>query len=94
MVLIRAAYTKIFPDLDRILTIDVDTIVNENMSELWDLNLDNYYLAAVEEVIVTKREGSYINMGVAMLNLKKIRDEHKDDELIHNLNTFWYRWNE
>jgi len=46
MVLIRAAYSKIFPDLDRILTIDMDTVVNENISELWELNLDDYYLAA------------------------------------------------
>jgi lipopolysaccharide biosynthesis glycosyltransferase len=29
MVLIRAAFTKIFPDLDRILTIDVDTLVRD-----------------------------------------------------------------
>lgn len=94
MVLIRVAYPKIFPDLDRILTIDVDTIVNENISELWDLDLTDYYLAGVEEIEVSKREGSYINMGVAMLNLKKMREEHKDDELIFNLNTFWYRWNE
>jgi len=94
MVLIRVAYSKIFPDLDRILTIDVDTIVNENISELWDLDLTDYYLAGVEEIEVSKREGSYINMGVAMLNLKKMREEHKDDELIFNLNTFWYRWNE
>lgn len=94
MVLIRVAYTKIFPELDRILSIDMDTIVNENISELWDLDLTGYYLAAAEELEVTKREGSYINMGVAMLNLKKIREEHKDDELIYNLNTFWYRWNE
>ena len=49
MVLIRAAYTKIFPDLDRILSIDMDTVVNENISDLWDLDLTNYYLAAVEE---------------------------------------------
>lgn len=94
MVLIRVAFTKLFPDLDRILSIDIDTVVNENISDLWDLDLTNYYLAAVEELEVTKLEGSYINMGVAMLNLKKIRDEHKDDELIENLNTFWYRWNE
>jgi len=49
MVLVRAAYTKIFPHLDRILSIDMDTIVNENISELWDLDLTDYYLAAVEE---------------------------------------------
>lgn len=92
MVLVRAAYTKIFPELDRILTIDMDTIVNKNVSDLWDLDLTDYYLAGVEEVEVTKREGSYINMGVAMMNLKKMREDHKDDELIYNLNHYWYRW--
>ena len=94
MVLLRAAYTKIFPHLDKILTIDNDTIVNENISELWDLDLTNYYLAAVEEKELSEEEGSYFNMGVAMLNLKKIREEKKDDELILALNTYWYRYKE
>ena len=94
MVLIRAAYTKIFPDLDRILSIDMDTVINENISELWDLDLTNYYLAAVEEEELSREEGSYVNMGVAMLNLKKIREDKKDDELIAALNTYWYRYKE
>ena len=94
MVLIRAAYSKIFPDLDRILSIDMDTVVNENISELWDLDLTDYYLAAVEEEELSREEGSYINMGVAMLNLKKIREDRKDDELIFALNNYWYRYKE
>lgn len=94
MVLIRAAYTKIFPDLDRILSIDMDTVINENISELWDLDLTDYYLAAVEEEELSREEGSYINMGVAMLNLKKIRNDKKDDELIFALNNYWYRYKE
>ena len=94
MVLIRAAYTKIFPHLDKILSIDMDTVVNENISELWDLDLTNYYIAAVEERLLSEQEGSYFNMGVAMLNLKKIRDDKKDDELIDAINTYWYRYKE
>lgn len=94
MVLIRAAYSKIFPELDRILSIDMDTVVNENISDLWDLDLTNYYLAAVEEQELSQKEGSYINMGVAMLNLKKIREDKKDDELINSLNNYWYRYKE
>jgi lipopolysaccharide biosynthesis glycosyltransferase len=94
MVLIRAAYTKIFPELDRILSIDMDTIVNENVSDLWDLDLTDYYIAAVEECELTKEEGSYFNMGVAMLNLKKIREDKKDDEIIDAINTYWYRYKE
>ena len=94
MVLIRAAYSKIFPELDRILSIDMDTVVNENISDLWDLDLTDYYLAAVEEQELSEKEGSYINMGVAMLNLKKIREDKKDDELISSLNNYWYRYKE
>ena len=94
MVLIRAAYTKIFPNLDRILSIDMDTVVNENISDLWDLDLTDYYIAAVEEEELTKSEGSYFNMGVAMMNLQKIRADKKDDEMINALNTYWYRYKE
>ena len=94
MVLIRAAYTKIFPHLDRILSIDMDTVVNENISDLWDLDLTNYYIAAVEERELSLEEGSYFNMGVTMLNLEKIRNDGKDDEMIDALNTYWYRYKE
>lgn len=94
MVLIRAAYTKMFPDLDRILSIDMDAIVNENISNLWDLDLTDYYIAAVEERELSKAEGSYFNMGVAMMNLEKIRKDKKDDEIIDALNTYWYRYKE
>ena len=94
MVLLRAAYSKIFPNLDKILSIDMDTIVNENISDLWDLDLTNYYIAAVEETELSEEEGSYFNMGVAMLNLKKIREDKKDDEMIEAINTYWYRYKE
>ena len=90
MVLLRAAYTKIFPQLDRILSMDIDTIVNENISQLWELDLSNYYMAAVKEIQTTQLYSPYINMGVSMLNLKKIREQHKDDEIIEALNTYWY----
>lgn len=49
MVLLRVVFCQIFPHLDRILTIDNDTIVRENISELWDLNMDNYYIAGCTE---------------------------------------------
>lgn len=94
MVLIRAAYTKIFPHLDRILSIDMDTVVNENISDLWELDLTDYYIAAVEEHDLSIEEGSYFNMGVAMLNLQKMREDKKDDEIINALNTYWYRYKE
>jgi lipopolysaccharide biosynthesis glycosyltransferase len=46
MALIRVALAKIFPDLNTILSLDVDTIVNENISDIWDYDISNYYFAA------------------------------------------------
>lgn len=94
MALIRAALTKIFPNLDKILSLDVDTIINENISELWDINLSNFYFAACREPEATLSSDTYftINAGVMMINLNKLRQDKKDDEIIHALNTKYYKF--
>ena len=91
MVLLRVVFTKIFPHLDKILTIDNDTIVKHNVSELWDIDMTNYYFAGATEPQYTKGNITYINMGVAMLNLQKLREDHMDDLLLQNLNTYYYK---
>lgn len=82
MILLRLAYTKLFPQYDRILSLDIDTIVDYDISDMWDFPLENYYLAAAHERHKSTPERLYFNMGVAMFNLKKLREDHKDDELI------------
>ena len=90
MVLLRVVFCQIFPHLDRILTIDNDTIVRENISELWDLNLNNYYIAGCVEPYKTKPNLTYINMGVAMINLKKWREDGLDKKLVEDLHTYYF----
>ena len=90
MVLLRVVFCQIFPHLDRILTIDNDTIVRGNISELWDLDLTDYYLAGCLEKHKSTEERTYINMGVAMLNLKKWREDHLDERLLDDLNTYYF----
>lgn len=89
MSLLRVCYTKLFPDLDKILQLDVDTIVVDNIDELWDIDLSGKWFAAVEEKLSAYKPFGrlYYNIGVAMFNLKQIRDEHVDDILIRYLNT-------
>ena len=94
MILMRLALSKIFPQLDIILSLDMDTIVNENISELWNLDLgDNYFAAAIEPIKSTDTFLS-INAGVMLINLKKLREDKKDDELINALNTKEYKFPE
>lgn len=88
--LIRAALSKVFPQYDKILSIDCDTIVAQDVSDLWDIDLDGYYFAAVKEpVLSSTTHGLYTNVGVMMMNLKKLRDG-KDTEMIKALNTRAY----
>lgn len=87
MALMKAAYSKIFPQLDTILSLDVDTIINENISDLWNIDISKYYIAAVKEPQKSYGDFIYINIGVALFNLKKIRNDKKDDEIIHLLNS-------
>ena len=94
MVLIRAALSKIFPNIDKILSLDVDTIVNENISSLWDIDLKNNYLAACFEPEKSTDTFNYINMGVVLFNLKKLREDKIDDIIINKLNTIYYPFNE
>lgn len=85
MVLMKAAMHRVFPKLDRILCLDVDTVVVDDISELWDLDLSHYYVAGAIEPLKAKEE-VYINAGVMMLNLNNLRTYGKGDELIATLN--------
>lgn len=88
MSLLRVCYTKLFPKLDKILQLDVDTVVVDDISELWEIDLDGKMYAAVEEYHSTYKPfgPKYYNIGVAMFNLNEIRKEHADDYSIGYLN--------
>ena len=47
MVLLRVVFCQIFPHLDRILTIDNDTIVRENISEF---DVREFYVQLVNDL--------------------------------------------
>ena len=87
MILLRGAFTKIFPQYDIILSLDNDTIVNGNISGLWNTDLTGFYYAAVRELhSVHERHETFYNAGVMLLNLHALRDG-KDNEIIHKMNT-------
>lgn len=87
MNLIRAALPKILSE-DVVLCLDNDTIVMDDISELWDIDLEQNYYAGVCEPV---KSGwyPYINMGVSLHNLKLLRDG-TCNKIIHALNTNYY----
>ena len=75
MAMIRAAYWDMFPQYKRILSVDVDTFVNRDISSIWDLPIYDYYFAAVKEPKKSEEHNQlYCNVGVCLFNLEKLRD--------------------
>lgn len=87
IVLMRAAFHRLFPQLDRILSIDLDAFALRDVSGLWTLRMEDKLLAAVRETTQLSRPGlPYYNAGVMVLNLALLRSSGKGDELIDALN--------
>lgn len=75
MAMVRCFLTKIINE-SKIIYLDVDTIVDSSLSELWNYNMGGCYIAAREE------ENGYFNSGVMLMNLSTIKASRLDDKLI------------
>lgn len=80
-------------DVDRVLYLDPDIIVNGSIKELYELNIDDYYFAASSHIgrmlhiynefrLGMDEDSPYINSGVMLMNLKKLRQEQDYQEVI------------
>ena len=92
MALMKTAMAQIFQGLPQILTLDHDTIILDDVRELWGLWMKNYYVAGCNEPYWERiYERKYVNAGVLMWNLDKIRKEKKDEEMMKLLNNEDFR---
>lgn len=79
----RLAIVEVLPScLDKALYLDGDIIVEQDLKELWDVDIQNNVVAAVEDeesYTNSKRlglSGNYFNAGVLLLDLGKLRKEN------------------
>ena len=92
MALMGAALHKLLPDADKVLSLDYDTIAVKDCSHVWDIDVSHSYFAATPEQWTKHRPGLvYCNIGVALMNLDKLRDG-KGDEIVSVLNSHYFRW--
>lgn len=101
----RMCIAQLLPkDIERILILDSDTVVLGDLSELWNMDLENNILAGVVDCMNLKAYGKqfaledgqfYCNAGMFLVDLKKWRDQHIEDEIKrtikkHNGNVFFF----
>ena len=91
MVLMRIALCHVLPRVNKVLSLDADTVCMDDVSAVWDMPVDDCYFAAVPEWHKSGNGLMYCNAGVALYNLRKLRDG-KADEVIDVLNRRRYTW--
>ena len=91
MAMMRIALCHVLPDVDRVLSLDADTVITRDLSPLWDEPLEGYYLSATPEWHRSNNGLQYCNFGVVLYNLDAMRDG-KADECIEVLNRRQYTW--
>lgn len=92
----RFLAADILDDLDRVLYLDADVIVLGDLSELWNAKIQNKCIAGSHKQYINKqfpgykesigleRNNTYINTGVMLMNLSRIRQLNKTQELLIN----------
>ena len=79
--LLKFEIANILKNVDRALYLDSDIIVKKDLTELFNLDLNNKYAAVVPELWkyldsdISDVNKQYFNSGVMMMNLKKMRED-------------------
>lgn len=87
-ILVRLFSDKVREIPDKILYLDSDIVVYKNIEPLYNMKIDEYdYAACIDEIGKTFISKDYINSGVLLMNMKKLRKEdslYKCREMVIN----------
>lgn len=92
MALIRSAFSDVFQEYDRILSLDCDIFCVKDVSKIWELPIDDYYFSASRETHRSKHGLLYTNVGVCLMNLEHMRETYKGEEYVNVLNRQRFTW--
>ena len=98
----RIFIASMFPQYDKVLYIDCDTIILSDIAGLYNINLEGNILGATMDqiVAVTKpfheyvlhavgvHHKNYFNSGVLVIDAKKFRDEKIEERFLHLITTY------
>ena len=92
MAMMKCVLSDIFPKEQKILWLDCDTIVNADISELFDLDMGEYLYAGTVEPKKSHWKFKYINTGVLLVNLKMLQMNRKEQEMVMYLNRYTFNF--
>lgn len=95
----RLSLSELLPSLDKIIWMDGDTLIFDDLHQMYNLELnDNYYLAYLDDKRVVPeplknfglRDNEYVCDGVMLVNLRKLRE----DDMVPKFKGFIERYND
>lgn len=100
MTMARCYFADLLPNEDKVIYLDLDVMIEQDISEFWELEMNEKEVAGVVDTKFyltykpdyIKDVSTYINAGVLLMNLKAIRDNEtnkKMKELLFSLPMFY-----
>lgn len=95
----RCYLPDILPNIDKILYLDLDLYINQDISALWNIDISNYAISGVIDLNIRNfpltyidNLNCYINSGVLLMNLKYFREHNLVEKLDYLLNHWQLRF--
>lgn len=100
----RLFIPKMFPEYDKGIYIDSDVVLTSDLAELFETEIGDNYIAACTDLSVADvpplvkymeqavgvKAKEYINSGVLLMNLKKLREVKIEEHFLELLNTYHF----
>lgn len=97
-----SSYARLFlssmlpKNVEKVLYYDCDTIVVNKLDEIWNIDIDNYYVAGVQDTVSNEikravginEEFKYINAGMLLINLKRWRKDKIEEKFINFIDKY------
>lgn len=99
----RYIIPELYPQLDKALYLDGDLVVNGSLEKLWDTDITDYLCAGVHDLWIENinykpqigfsSDELYINAGVLLLNIPKMREKRYTKNYVKQLSLWENRYN-
>lgn len=92
MELMRCVLGFLLQNEKQVLWLDIDTIIDNDITDLFDMNMDGFFYAGAIEPKKCNGIFQYINVGVVLCNLELLRETNKEASMVAFLNQYELNW--
>lgn len=91
--LLKVCYQSLLP-CKKVIHLDADTIVNDSLKPMWDIDLDGKWYAMCQEHRGRYKPfgEKYYNAGIMVINLDQLRKDKVQGEMVNYLRTVRQPW--